>query len=104
MLGQSHGASAHHLGAERHRVDHQDLVDQEALRVLPFHHAVFLQRVGEVDGAVSLAVGMDVVIVCDEQIDALGVALLQFVQVGGQIGAERVIAVHDPEIFPCSGL
>ncbi len=81
-------------------MDHQDLVHPEALHAVPAEHPVRGQGVGEADGPVPLAVGVDVAIVGQEQVHpAEAVAALQGIQEGRQVAAEGVVAVHALEIF-----
>ena len=99
MLGKGLLPLAHDLGAEGAGMDGEHLVYPEGLGVLPGEDPVFRQYTGIVDGAVSIAVRMDVIVVGHHHIHAaLPLAFLQRVQESGKIRAEGVVAVHDLEI------
>ena len=90
---------AQQRGAEGAGVDHQDLVDAEGPRLRPGEDAVFRKGVGEIDGAVTLAVGVLVIVIRHEEVDAaLSVDFLQRVEEAREV-AEPVVAVHGLEIL-----
>ena len=100
LPGQLAAAHSHDFRAEGAGVDGQHLVDPETLGVTPAKDAALGQHIGVVDGAVTDAVGMDIVVVGHKQVHAaLPVAQLQPVQEADKIGTDFVVGVHDLEIF-----
>ena len=105
LPGQLPAAAAHDLGAEGAGVNGQHLMQLEALGVAPGEDPLPGQHIGVVDGAVADAVGVDIVVIGDEQIHAaLAVAELQLVKERDKIAADLVIGVHDLEILAGGGL
>ena len=99
MFGKRLLPFTHDLGAESAGMDGEHLVYPEGFGILPCEDTVLRQHGGIVDGAIPVAVGMDVVVVCHYHIHAaLPLAFLKSVQKFGEIGAEGVVAVHDLEI------
>ena len=99
MMGQRLGVAAQQLRAEGAAVDGEQLVEFEGLGFRPVKYLMLRQGVGIADGAVTLAVGVLVIVVGDEQIHpAAFLALFQGVQEPHIVPADPVIAVHHLKI------
>ena len=100
MMGQRLGVAAQQLRAESAAVDGEQLVEFEGLGFRPVKYLMLRQGVGIADGAVTLAVGVFVIVVGDEQIHpAVFFALFQGVQEPHVVPADPVVAVHHLEIL-----